>query len=177
MGDLLQAARANAVHAFLVLLDLLKGQTEAISQVGLTEPEHQASHADAATDLLVDQYGRLLSPPMHRMLIRPRFDDHGQPIISALITRLGLDRVGLACRTGLPDASSEDGAPASAERPLAAEVSARHRIRCFRLGATGAWAGLLPPPALGERRHRSLARRLPRASGALACDGHHQMVD
>jgi predicted metal-dependent HD superfamily phosphohydrolase len=78
MGDLLQAARANAVHAFLVLLDLLKGQAKAISQVGLTELEHQASHADAAADLLVDQDGRLLSAPMHRMLIRPRFDDHGQ---------------------------------------------------------------------------------------------------
>jgi hypothetical protein len=47
-------SRANAVHAFLVLLDLLKGQAEAISQVGLTEFEHQPPHADAAADLLVD---------------------------------------------------------------------------------------------------------------------------
>jgi hypothetical protein len=78
MGDLLQAARANAVHAFLVLLDLLKGQAEAISQGGLTESEHQASHADAAADLLVDQDGRLLSPPMHRIANTGRFDDHGQ---------------------------------------------------------------------------------------------------
>jgi hypothetical protein len=59
MGDLLQAARANAVHAFLVLLDLLKGQSEAISQIGLTEFEHQASHANAAADLLVDQDGQV----------------------------------------------------------------------------------------------------------------------
>jgi hypothetical protein len=57
---------------------LLKGQAEAISQVGLTEFEHQPPHADAAADLLVDQDGRLLSPPMHRMLIRPRFNDDGQ---------------------------------------------------------------------------------------------------
>jgi hypothetical protein len=57
---------------------LLKGQAEAISQVGLTEFEHQPPHADAAADLLVEQDGRLLSPPTHRMLIWARFDDHGQ---------------------------------------------------------------------------------------------------
>jgi len=50
------------------------------------------------------------------------------------------------------------------------------------LVSRGGWRGPTvqalnpPPPALSERRHRCFAR-LPRANGALACDGHHQMVD
>jgi hypothetical protein len=41
VSHLLQAARADAVHAFLVLLDLLKGHAEAIGQVGLAELQHR----------------------------------------------------------------------------------------------------------------------------------------
>src|SRR5262245_11620474 len=39
-----------------------------------------------------------------------------------------------------------------------ADQSGRAKIICFLLAASGAHLGVLPPPALGERRHRGLAR-------------------
>jgi hypothetical protein len=90
MGDLLQAARADAVHPFLVLLDLLKGQAEPISQVGLAEFEHQASHAHTAADTLIDQDGRHLPPLVHRMIV-PRNELHKYlNVDSTLLTWEGL---------------------------------------------------------------------------------------
>jgi hypothetical protein len=61
-GDLLQAAGADAIHTFLVFLDLLKGQAETVGEVGLAEFEHEPSQPHAAADLLVNQDGRLLPP-------------------------------------------------------------------------------------------------------------------
>src|SRR5262245_9629030 len=71
MSDLLQAASADAVHTFLVFLDLLKGQAETACKIGLAKFEQEPSHPHAAADLLVDQDGRLLPPRLHRMVVSP----------------------------------------------------------------------------------------------------------
>jgi hypothetical protein len=53
MGQLMKAAGADPVGALLVLLDLLERQSQSIRQLHLAEAEHQSTHADTATDMLV----------------------------------------------------------------------------------------------------------------------------
>src|SRR5262245_52335043 len=65
--DLLQTARADAVHAFLVPLDLLKADSDAVGKVRLTDVQQQPSHADAVTDMLVDLSDRFGVRALHRM--------------------------------------------------------------------------------------------------------------
>ncbi|MNL43530.1 hypothetical protein D3C87_1660470 [compost metagenome] len=50
VGDGLQPACADAIRAFLVLLDLLEGDAEAVRQLFLAQPGHQPTHPDAGTD-------------------------------------------------------------------------------------------------------------------------------
>jgi len=54
VGDLLQAARSDAVSALLVFLHLLEGEAERIAQFLLAHCKHQAAHAHSAADVLVD---------------------------------------------------------------------------------------------------------------------------
>jgi hypothetical protein len=49
----MKAAGADAVGALLVLLDLLERQSQAIGQLRLCEVEHESTHADAATNVVV----------------------------------------------------------------------------------------------------------------------------
>jgi hypothetical protein len=63
-SDLLQTARADAVHAFFVLLDLLKRDADPTGKAGLTEIQRQPSDAHATTDMLVDLSDRFGSVPL-----------------------------------------------------------------------------------------------------------------
>src|SRR5262245_47842905 len=65
--DLLQTTRADAVHASLVLLDLLKADSDAVGQVSVTDVHQQPSHAHAATDVLVDLSDRSGARALHHM--------------------------------------------------------------------------------------------------------------
>jgi hypothetical protein len=55
--QLLQPARADAVRAFFVFLNLLKRQAQLVAELFLAHAEHKAAHADAAPDILVDRIG------------------------------------------------------------------------------------------------------------------------
>jgi hypothetical protein len=53
LGDVLQAARADAVHAILVFLHLLKTDTEPIAERRLTHVQHDPAHTYPAANMLV----------------------------------------------------------------------------------------------------------------------------
>jgi hypothetical protein len=53
LGDVLQAARTEAVRPFLVFLNLLKGNPEGVSELSLAHIEDEPSHAYTAADMLV----------------------------------------------------------------------------------------------------------------------------
>ena len=61
IGDLLQAAGADAVGAFLVFLHLLEGQAEGVAEFFLTHAQHHPTHAHARADMLVDRIGVFLA--------------------------------------------------------------------------------------------------------------------
>src|SRR3954463_11101499 len=50
---MLEAARANPVGAFFVLLDLLESQPKRVGKVCLCHVQHHATHADLGTDVLI----------------------------------------------------------------------------------------------------------------------------
>ena len=56
-GDLLQAARADAVGASLVLVYLLKSDLERLAELFLAHANNQAPHADAAADVKINPIG------------------------------------------------------------------------------------------------------------------------
>src|SRR4029077_20561433 len=58
--NLLQPAGANAVGALFVLLHLLKSQAKSIAELLLAHRQHHATHAYAATDMLINWIWRLL---------------------------------------------------------------------------------------------------------------------
>src|SRR3569623_420579 len=58
IGDLMQAARADAVGAFFVFLDLLKGQTASIAEFLLAQSQHDTTHPHVAANILVDRIWR-----------------------------------------------------------------------------------------------------------------------
>jgi hypothetical protein len=62
LGDVLQAAGADAVSSLFVFLDLLECQPERICNIGLAHVEHKPPHSHAAADMLV---GRIKSSPGH----------------------------------------------------------------------------------------------------------------
>jgi hypothetical protein len=64
--QLMKAAGANAVGALLVFLDLLEGQFESVRQLHLSQVEHESTHADAGTNVVVYR----VRPPAHR---HPRY--------------------------------------------------------------------------------------------------------
>jgi hypothetical protein len=53
LGNMLQAAGADAIGALLVFLNLLECQAEGVGNIGLTHVEHEPAHAQAAADVLV----------------------------------------------------------------------------------------------------------------------------
>src|SRR5580692_801158 len=53
LGNVLQAAGADAIGALLVFLDLLECQAKGVGNIGLTHIEHETAHAQAAADVLV----------------------------------------------------------------------------------------------------------------------------
>ncbi|CUX09649.1 hypothetical protein AGR7B_Cc10313 [Agrobacterium deltaense RV3] len=53
-GNILEAAGANAVRAFFILLDLLKGNSETFTQLLLAHSEHGSAKANSASDMNVD---------------------------------------------------------------------------------------------------------------------------
>ena len=59
LGDLKQAARADAVHALLVFLHLLKRQSHALAKALLAHAEQHAAQSNAAPDMLIDRIGLL----------------------------------------------------------------------------------------------------------------------
>ncbi|MNE76578.1 hypothetical protein D3C80_1728210 [compost metagenome] len=59
VGDALQSARADAVHAFLVFLYLLKGDAESIGEGGLAHAQDLAAATDQRTDVYVYRIGLL----------------------------------------------------------------------------------------------------------------------
>src|SRR5438477_13202370 len=60
LRDVLESARADAVGALLVLLDLLECQAERVAEGCLTHRKHHPPHANAGADVLVDRVGALL---------------------------------------------------------------------------------------------------------------------
>jgi hypothetical protein len=60
LRERLKTARADAVAALFVLLNLLIGQSQRIGQPFLAEVEHETTHADAAANMLVYRVPRLL---------------------------------------------------------------------------------------------------------------------
>jgi hypothetical protein len=50
----LKAACTDAVGAVFVFLDLLECEAERIAEPSLTDGQHLAPHADAATDVAID---------------------------------------------------------------------------------------------------------------------------
>src|SRR3546814_2532999 len=50
-GDLIKAARADAIGAFFVFLNLLKGQPEAVAELFLAHAHEHTPHPHAATDM------------------------------------------------------------------------------------------------------------------------------
>src|SRR6516164_10670755 len=68
--DLLQPARANAVRALLVFLDLLKRQPKCVAEIRLAHCQHHPAHAHPAADVLVDGIWSLLADSVdHRFWI------------------------------------------------------------------------------------------------------------
>ena len=61
MGNLLQAAGADAVGALLVFLHLLEGEAERVAELLLAHAQHHPTHAHPRAHVLVDRIGRLLS--------------------------------------------------------------------------------------------------------------------
>ena len=59
-GDVLQAARANAVRAFFVFLHLLECKTQRIGKLFLAHFEHQPTHSHPAAHMSVDRVRGLL---------------------------------------------------------------------------------------------------------------------
>src|SRR6516165_2724145 len=59
MGNLLQAAGADAVRALLVFLYLLESDSERIAQLVLAHGEHLAAHAHTVADMAVGGIGSL----------------------------------------------------------------------------------------------------------------------
>jgi len=62
LGDLLQAAGADAVGPFLVFLNLLECQSKCVRNIGLAHVEHETPHAHAAAYIFV---GWIDSAPGH----------------------------------------------------------------------------------------------------------------
>jgi hypothetical protein len=54
LRNVLQPARANAIGSLLIFLNLLERQSKPVRKVGLAHFEHQAAHAHAAANMLVD---------------------------------------------------------------------------------------------------------------------------
>jgi hypothetical protein len=52
LGDVLQAAGADAIGPFLVFLDLLERQPEGVPEIALAHIEHEPPHAHAAPTCL-----------------------------------------------------------------------------------------------------------------------------
>ena len=50
VGDVLQPARADAVRAILVFLDLLKRQPKCVAEIRLAHCQHHPAHAHPAAD-------------------------------------------------------------------------------------------------------------------------------
>ena len=65
MRNLLQAAGADAIGALLVLLNLLKCQTERVPKFFLAHSQHHPAHADPAPDMLVGRVWRLFCQSSH----------------------------------------------------------------------------------------------------------------
>src|ERR1700738_3502187 len=65
VGDLLQSARADAVRALLVFLDLLKRQAKCAAEIRLAHCQHHPAHAHPAADVLVDGIWGLLADGIH----------------------------------------------------------------------------------------------------------------
>jgi hypothetical protein len=55
LGDVLQAAGADAIGPLLVFLDLLERQPEGVSEIGLAHIELEPPHTHAAANMLVDR--------------------------------------------------------------------------------------------------------------------------
>src|SRR5579862_8353202 len=69
--NMLQPAGADAVGAFLVFLDLLKGQAERVAEFFLAHREHHPAHAHAAADMFVDRIRRLFGNHNNPLLYHP----------------------------------------------------------------------------------------------------------
>ena len=57
MAHVLQAACADAICPFFVFLHLLEREAQLIGELFLAHAEHEAAHADAATDMFVGGMG------------------------------------------------------------------------------------------------------------------------
>src|SRR5262245_60157056 len=53
--DMLQAARANAIGALLVFLDLLEGDPEMLAELFLAHAQHHAAQANPTADVSIDR--------------------------------------------------------------------------------------------------------------------------
>src|SRR5258706_7936267 len=58
--DFEQTARADAIDPLLVLLNLLKCETEQLSQAFLTHPDHHSPQSNTMTNMRVDRIGLFL---------------------------------------------------------------------------------------------------------------------
>src|ERR1700730_15676967 len=81
MANLLQSARADAVRALLVFLDLLKGDAERIAQMRLTHIQHHTAYTTPTADRLVYRIGRFSTS--HRLLSQEA--EHRSNHLTALV--------------------------------------------------------------------------------------------
>ena len=65
-GELLHPACADPVGAFLVLLDLLEGKTDGITETRLGHSDHEPSHTDPRTHMLIGRLRSLRTRSWHR---------------------------------------------------------------------------------------------------------------
>src|SRR5207244_346121 len=63
--DMLQPARADAVRALLVFLDLLKRQAQCVAEIRLAHCQHHPAHAQTTADVLVDGIWGILADGIH----------------------------------------------------------------------------------------------------------------
>src|SRR6266404_5553074 len=71
-GDLLDAACSDPVGAFLVLLNLLEGETQSFAKLLLAHAEHDPAHAHTTADIFVNRVGRFGRHLQHSLGFRSR---------------------------------------------------------------------------------------------------------
>lgn len=100
-GDLLQAARADAINALFVFLDLLEGQVNRVGERLLAHRQNVAPHADARANVNIDRIGRLLCHYRFGLVAAPalglRVMQFAVGLLPALCSRMRPDVTVVSC--------------------------------------------------------------------------------